>query len=147
LQTILKARIPRVDCPEHGVVQIIVPWAEPRSRFTAMMERWIIEVLQQCATVSGACRLLHLPWDAVFGVMERAVKRGQSRKGPLSVRRVGVDEKAFRKGHSYTTIVSDIDRSTIEYMADERTRASLAGFYEALTPDQREQIQAVAMDM
>ena len=147
LQTILKARIPRVECPEHGVLQVSVPWAEPRSRFTAMMERWIIEVLQQCATVSGACRLLQLPWDAVFGVMQRAVTRGQSRKGPLSLRRIGVDEKAFRKGHSYTTIVSDIDRSTIEYMADERTSKSLAGFYEALTPEQREQIQAVAMDM
>lgn len=147
LQTILKARIPRVDCPEHGVVQINVPWAEPRSRFTLMMERWIIDVLQQCATVSGACRLLHLPWDAVFGVMQRSVKRGQARKGPLSLRRIGVDEKAFRKGHSYTTIVSDIDRSTIEYLADERTRESLAQFYKALTPAQCEQIEAVAVDM
>jgi transposase len=147
LQTILKARVPRVACPEHGVLQVTVPWAEPRSRFTQMMERWIIDVLQQCATVSGACRLLHLPWDAVFGVMQRAVKRGQVRKGPLSLRRIGVDEKAFRKGHSYTTIVSDIDRSTIEYMADKRTRESLAGFYETLSETQREQIQAVAMDM
>lgn len=90
-------------------MQIAVPWAEPRSRFTLLMERWIIDVLQQGATVSGACRLLHLPWDAVYGVMQRAVKRGQARKEPLSLRRIGVDEKAFRKGHSYTTIVSDID--------------------------------------
>ncbi|MGS1120712.1 ISL3 family transposase [Rhodanobacter sp. UC4436_H3] len=147
LQTILKARVPRVRCPDHGVVQVAVPWAEPRSRFTLLMERWIIDVLQQCATVSGACRLLHLSWDEVFGVMERAVRRGQSRKGPLSLRRIGVDEKAFRKGHSYTTIVSDVDRSTIEYMADERTRGSLAEFYETLTPEQCEHIQAVAMDM
>ena len=147
LQTIVKARIPRIDCPEHGVVQINVPWAESHSRFTLMMERWIIDVLQQCATVSGACRLLHLPWDAVFGVMQRAVKRGHARKQPLPLCRIGVDEKAFRKGHSYTTIVSDIDRSTIEYMAEERTGQSLAGFYQTLTPARREQIQAVAMDM
>lgn len=32
-------------------------------------------------------------------------------------------------------------------MADERTRESLAGFYEALSAAQREQIQVVAMDM
>ncbi|WP_133817104.1 transposase family protein [Tahibacter aquaticus] len=92
LQTILKARMPRVHCPEHGVLQITVPWAEPRSRFTQLMGRWIIGVLQQCATVRGACRLLHLPWDAAFGVMQRAVRRGHARKDPLSLRRIGVDE-------------------------------------------------------
>ena len=147
LQTLLRARVPRVRCAEHGVLQIVVPWAEARARFTLLMERWVIDVLQQCATVSGACRLLQLSWDEVFGIMERAVRRGQARKQPLPLRRIGVDEKAFRKGHSYTTIVSDVDRSTIEYLADERTRASLEGFYAGLTPEQRDGIEAVAMDM
>lgn len=147
LQTVLRARVPRVRCPEHGVLQVKVPWAEARGRFTALMERWIIDVLQQCATVSGACRLLNLSWDEVFGVMERAVRRGQVRKKPRRLRQIGVDEKAFRKGHSYTTIVSDIEHSTIEYLADERTRESLAGFYRNLIARQRNGIQAVAMDM
>ncbi|MBX6421760.1 MAG: ISL3 family transposase [Nevskia sp.] len=147
LQTVLRARVPRVNCPEHGVLQVKVPWAEPRGRFTALMERWIIDVLQQCATISGACRLLRLSWDEVFGVMDRAVRRGQARKKPRVLRQIGVDEKAFRKGHSYTTIVSDIERSTIEYLADERKRESLEGFYNSLTPRQRQGIQAVAMDM
>ena len=44
-ETHLHARIPRVNCPEHGVVNVAVPWAEARSRFTLLMERWIIEVL------------------------------------------------------------------------------------------------------
>ena len=30
-QTYLHARIPRVNCPEHGVRQVSVPWAEPKS--------------------------------------------------------------------------------------------------------------------
>lgn len=147
LQTVLRARVPRVNCPEHGVLQIKAPWAEARARFTQLMERWIIDVLQQCATVSGACRLIGLSWDEVFGVMERAVRRGQARKRPQILRQIGVDEKAFRKGHSYTTIVSDIERSTIEYLADERTRESLEGFYSSLTSQQRDGIEAVALDM
>lgn len=32
-QTLLTARLPRVDCPEHGVSQVAAPWAEPRGRF------------------------------------------------------------------------------------------------------------------
>ena len=29
----IKARVPRVDCPDHGVKRAVVPWARPGSRF------------------------------------------------------------------------------------------------------------------
>ncbi len=35
-QTILSAEIPRIECPEHQVVQISVPWGDPGSGFTAV---------------------------------------------------------------------------------------------------------------
>ena len=35
-QTHLRAEIPWVQCPAHGVKQVRVPWAEPRSRFTLL---------------------------------------------------------------------------------------------------------------
>lgn len=146
-QTHLHARIPRVDCPEHGVVNVAVPWAEAHGRFTMLMEAWIIEVLKECATVTGACYLTGTSWEEVFGVMQRAVARGQARKKDLPLRHVGVDEKAFRKGHSYMTVVCDLDRSTVEYVAEGRTTESLAGYYESLGPARRARIEAVAMDM
>lgn len=146
-QTYLHARIPRVDCPEHGVVNVAVPWAEAHGRFTILMEAWIIEVLKECATITGACYLTRTSWDEVFGVMQRAVARGQARKKDLPLRHVGVDEKAFRKGHSYMTVVCDLDRSTVEYVAEGRTTESLAGYYESLSPARRAEIEAVAMDM
>lgn len=146
-QTYLHARIPRVDCPEHGVVNVAVPWAEAHGRFTILMEAWIIEVLKECASVTGACYLTRTSWDEVFGVMQRAVARGQARKKDLPLRHVGVDEKAFRKGHSYMTVVCDLDRSTVEYVAEGRTTESLAGYYESLPPARRAEIEAVALDM
>src|SRR5436189_1736240 len=39
LQTRLHARVPRIDCPTHGVVQSAVPWASPGSKFTLLFER------------------------------------------------------------------------------------------------------------
>ena len=66
-QTDLHAHIPRVACSEHGVVQVRVPWAAPRSRFTLLFERLAIDVLRQCA-VSGAARILRITWDAAWGV-------------------------------------------------------------------------------
>lgn len=117
-KTLLHARVPRVECPEHGVRQVQVPWAEPRSRFTLLMERWVIDVLSECSTISGSRRLLNLTWDEVWGVMSRAVKRGLLRKQTRNLHYLGVDEKAFRKGHSYMTVVCDLMRSTVEYVSD-----------------------------
>lgn len=146
-RTLLHARVPRVDCPEHGVRQVGVPWAEARSRFTALMERFVIDVLQQSATVEGARRIVGLSWDEVWGIMERAVLRGQARKTARVIAHFGVDEKAFRKGHSYMTVVCDLDRATVEFVAEDRKTESLEAFWQSLTPQQLAGVEAVAMDM
>ncbi|WP_243367386.1 transposase family protein [Fundidesulfovibrio soli] len=76
-KTFLHARVSRVDCPEHGEVQVKVPWAESKGRFTLLMERLIIDVLTEHATVTGTRRILRLTWDEAWGVLERAVRRGR----------------------------------------------------------------------
>src|ERR1700748_2164465 len=58
LQTHLHARIPRVDCPEHGVMNVQVPWGEKNSRFTLLMERLIIDLLQACQNIQSVCPLI-----------------------------------------------------------------------------------------
>lgn len=146
-QTHVHARVPRVRCPTHGVKQVRIPWAEPRGRFTLLMERLVIDVIRQCSTLTGACRILQITWDEAWGVMARAVARGQARKTAAPIRYVGVDEKAFRKGHVYHTVVCDLERSTVEYVGEGRGEPSLAPFYAGLTPRQRDALQAVAMDM
>ena len=153
-QTHLHARIPRVDCPEHGVRQVEVPWAGKHSRFTLLMERLVIDTLLACQSVSRAATLTGVSWDQAQAVMRRAVERGQRRKadeaglaGAQPVERIGVDEKAFRKGHSYMTLVCDLDRSTVEYVAEDRKTSSLAGYFQSLTDEQKAAIACVAMDM
>ncbi len=146
-QTFLHARVPRVHCPTHGVRQVRVPWAEARSRFTVLLERLVIDLILQCSTITGACRIARISWDEAWGVMRRAVARGQARKVPTPKRYVGVDEKAFRKGHQYHTIVCDLEAATVEFVAPDRRTESLAAYYDALTETQRTALQAVAMDM
>ena len=146
-QTHVHAQVPRVQCPTHGVKQVRVPWAEPRSRFTLLMERLIIDLIQQCSTVTGACRIARVSWDEAWGVMSRAVARGRARKVARPIAYVGVDEKAFRKGHRYHTIVCDLARSTVEFVAEDRRTESLGAYFTQLTDGQRTAVQAVAMDM
>lgn len=145
--TYVHARIARVDCPEHGVVQVSVPWAAARSRFTALMERWAIDVLKQCATIEGARSLLRLSWDELWGIMSRAVARGRARKRSRVMPVIGVDEKAFKKGHSYMTVVCDAQEGCVEYVAEERTAEALSGFWQSLSEEQRASIEAIVMDM
>jgi transposase len=147
LQTLLHARVPRVECDEHGVGQVSVPWALPHGRFTAMFEALIIDVLHETGTVTGAVNLLGITWDEGWGVMDRAVKRGQKRKEATVIEHMGVDEKAFRKGHSYVTVVCDIDKSTVEHVADDRKAESLGAYLGGLSHEQLWGIKAIAMDM
>ena len=144
--THLHARPPRVECPEHGVRQVTLPWAEPMSRFTVLFERLAIDVLNAC-NVTRAGQLLRTSWDETWHLMERAVARGRAAKPEIVPAHLGVDEKSAGRGQDYITVVSDVDRGTVEYLADERRQASLDGYFEQFGPEQLARIEGVAMDM
>jgi transposase len=93
--------------PEHGVKVVKLPWAEPWSRFTALFEALPIEWLK-AASQREVAGLLKLSWDEIHGIMERAVHCGLERRQAELVSEIGVDEKAFRNGHSYLTLVNDL---------------------------------------
>jgi len=78
--------------------------------------------------------------------MDRAVVRGRARKEARPRRYIGVDERAFRKGHRYHTIVCDLEQATVEFVAEDRKVESLGAFYDQLTPAQRDALAGVAMD-
>jgi transposase len=145
-RTLVHARIPRVACMWDGVHQVHVPWALPHAQVTVAFERWAIDVLKE-TDILGATRLLGIGWDQAWGIMERAVTRGRKAKRKRVIARLGVDEKAIAKGHAYFTVVSDLDRGTVEYVAENRRQESLEEFYRSLSRKQLAGIQAVAMDM
>jgi len=144
--TWITADVPRVECATHGVRQVRIPWAEPGSQFTALFERLAIDLLRECS-LTGAGRLLRVTWDEAWGIKTRAVKRGLARRGHEVVAHLGVDEKAIAKRHRYLTLVADLDRTRVLYVADDRKQESLDGFWPTLTPAQLAGITAVAMDM
>ena len=145
-RTILHAAPPRSQCPEHGVRVVKLPWAEANSRFTALMEGIAIAWLKQ-ASQKAVAEQLHLSWDEIHGIMERAVERGLGRRKTEKIPYLGVDEKAFRKGHKYFTLVNDLSGNRVLYVAEDREQKSLDGFWPTLTEEQRNSIAAVAMDM
>ncbi|WP_445083960.1 helix-turn-helix domain-containing protein [Candidatus Vondammii sp. HM_W22] len=69
--------------------------AESSSGFTAMFEALVVDWLKE-ASISAVSRLMRLSWNAIDGIMQRAVKRGLARRTEISPRRIGVDETVFK---------------------------------------------------
>ena len=145
-KTILVANVPRVKCKKHGVATVSVPWAEPGSGFTAMFEALVIDWLKEAST-SAVSRLMNLSWNAIDGIMQRAVKRGLARREAAFPTQIGVDETAFKKRHDDVTIVSDQGTGTVLHVGNDRKKATLKTWYEGLTEAQRAAVESVSMDM
>ena len=144
--TFLHARPPRVSCPQHGVRQVRLPWADAGSRFTHLFEVLAIDVLL-AANVKRAAEILRISWDEAWHLMERAVLRGRAAKGSALPRHLGVDEKAIAKGHRYMTVVCDLEQATVEYVGEERNEEGLAAYFKAFPLEQRQAIEAICLDM
>jgi transposase len=147
-KTLVTAEVPRVKCLQHGTQMVRVPWAEARSRFTALFERLAVDVMQECSTLA-ACGQLNITWDEADGIKQRAISRGLKRRKIGELKRLCVDEKAVGWGHEYVTIVSrtDADKTCVLALEDERKQESLERFWRTLSPAQLSGIESVSMDM
>lgn len=144
--TILEASVPRLSCPEHGVVTMAVPWAEPGSGFTSLFEALVIDWLHE-ASIQAVARQLRVSWSSIDRIMARAVARGMARRGAVSPQRLCVDETSFQKRHEYVTVVTDPDAGHVLHVADDRKTESLERFYAGLDAAQKAAIRGVSMDM
>src|SRR5205814_9184011 len=85
-------------------------------------------------------------WGEGSGIMGRAGRRGLERREAEPMKYVGVDETSFAKRHEYVTLVTDLKRAGVVYVADDRSRESLDGFWLSRTREHLLAIEAVAMD-
>jgi transposase len=145
--TLIRARTPRADCPEHGVKTMQVRWAAPQGRFTLLFERFAVEVLLASASVSQACVLLGIGWDTAQEIMRRAVQRGLERRQLERLKYLGMDEKSFRRGQSYVTLLTDLEESRVLDVVEERTVEAASQLWDTLSPEQKQGVEAVAVDM
>ena len=107
-KTFIEGKVPRTNCGEHGVHLIRIPWAEDKSRYTALFEAYAIDVLQAVRSKVQAEELTALSWDQVDLIMDRAVARGMERRKIERLKNCGIDEKSFGKGHNYASILHDL---------------------------------------
>ena len=146
-ETIIIARIPRSQCTDCGVKTIKVPWADRHSRFTLMFESFAIALLQHCSNTQAASKMLRLGWQATSDIMNRALKRGLSRRAPEKLSHIGIDEKSFKSGHHYITILNDVDGSRVFDVVEDRTTEATEMLLQTLTQSQQNGVASVSVDM
>lgn len=148
MKTILEGDFPRIECKVDGVCDVAVPWAESGSRWTMMFEALAIMLLKE-SDVTATATALRVSWEGAWAIAERAVGRGLKRRRQAPLKQVLVDEKAFRKGHDYLTLVAHVgnEGAKVEHISEGRSTESLAGFWREQSPQRLAQVEAVAMDL
>ena len=149
LKTFIVCSVPRINCSKHGVLSIEVPWSESHSRFTVLFERLAIDMLLIFKKQKRVGEILRISFDQIHRIMKRAVERGLSRRDLSDdIRYIGIDEKSYCRGHSYITVLTDIDNKRVLGLIECRQKSSaLSLIRDTLDARQREGVKAVCMDM
>ena len=98
-------------------------------------------------TVADVSRLFNLDYGIIYKIDHDVLLRlWQSAEVPSPIN-IAVDEKSYKKGHKYVTIVSDIDRKMVIWVSEGNDKDSLDEFFRILGPDRCAQIETVSKDM
>jgi transposase len=126
-QAYLTARVPRVQCPEHKVRLVAVPWARPRSGFTLLFEALVMAMVGEMpiATLAGLIGESDMRvWRIVHHYVDLAVD-AQNLEG---VERVGIDETSSRRGQDYVSVFADLDQRRGVFVVEGRDHETVQAF-------------------
>jgi transposase len=142
----LQAAAPRVSCPTHGVIVAAVPWARHGSRFTSAFEDTAVWLACH-ASLAVLAALLRITWRSVAAVITRVVAARAATTDRLEgLRRIGVDEISYRKGHRYLLCVVDHDTGRLVWAAKGRDAATLRRFFDTLGQDRSALLTHISAD-
>lgn len=145
-RVLVRARLRRLRCPEHGVRVEAVPFARARSGFTREFED-LVAFLATKTDKTTITRLSRVDWDTVGRICERVVADGLDPTRLDGLVNIGVDEVSWRRHHHYLTLVADHTGKKIVWGSPGKDTATLDKFFTELGNERAGQLAAVSMDM
>ena len=146
VNVVLEADAPRVACPEHGVVVASVPWARHDAGHTYAFDETVAWLATQ-ASKSTVTELMRIAWRTVGSIIGRVWADIDTEHDRLAgLRRIGIDEISYKKGHKYLMVVVDHDQRRLVWAAPGRTSATVGEFFDLLGEDRCAQITHVSAD-
>ena len=146
VQVHLEADAPRVTCHTHGVTVAAVPWARHQVGRTRHFDAQVAWLATQTSK-SAVTELMRIAWRTVGAIITRVWADVEQLHDPFAdLRRIGIDEISYKRGHKYLTVVVDHDSGRLVWAAPGRDKATLATFFDALGPERCAQITHVSAD-
>ena len=147
-ETVLSARVPRIDCSSCGKRPVNVPWARPGSGFTLLFEALLMTMVPHMP-VAAAARLMGEHDTRLWRVIHHYVDEAVAMRDDSEVTRVGVDETSSRRGHNYISIFVDLDVPRVLFATEGKDASTVARFAEDLQVHDGDpaSIKEVCMDM
>ena len=150
-KTLLHARQPRVQCPDHGVKTVEVPWARPGVGFTLLMEAFILLLVQGGMTPKQVSRLIDENDTRIWRVLQHYVEKARGEADFSQVTAIGADETSRAKGQQYISVFMDLDKdsSRVLFATEGKDAATVKAFKEDLEAHggKAQQIQEACLDM
>jgi len=146
VQVWLEADAPRVSCPIHGVTVIQVPWARHGAGHTRAFDDTVGWLAVQCSK-TAVVELMRVAWRTVGAIVTRIAADAMTGTDRFAgLRRIGIDEISYKKGHRYLTVVVDHDTRRLVWAAPGRDKATLGTFFDLLGAERAHQVTHVSAD-
>lgn len=127
----INARVPRIKCATHGVHMIDVPWARQGSGFTLLFEALAMVMVKEMS-VKGVSRIIGTTDTRLWRVLEHYVEADIAKQDLSKVTKVGFDETAAKRGHSYITVAADMETGKAIFVTEGKDAATIKAFTEHL---------------
>lgn len=143
-----------INCSYRKIVcnpcdQIVVEdlgFFDPYSRVTRRLALCIHE-LCKVLTVTDVAKHFGLNWKTVKAIDKYFLEQQYGQTDYEDLRILAVDEISIKKGQQYLTVVLDYLSGRVVWVGKERTKETLGSFFAGMTPEQRQSLEAIAMDM
>jgi len=146
IRAFVEADSPRVRCPEHGVVTAQVPWARHGAGHTYAFDDTAAWLVTHCSK-SAVRDLLRVAWRTVGSIVTRVVADAEEATDRFAnLRRIGIDEISYKRGHKYLTVVVDHDTGVLLWAHPGRDQKTLEKFFDRLGADRCAEITLVSAD-
>ncbi|MCW7551646.1 ISL3 family transposase [Endozoicomonas gorgoniicola] len=105
----ITAKVPRTTCEEHGTLRVNVPWARENSKFTLLFEQALLSLVREMP-VKACAKHIGVNDKRIWRVIKHYVSQALLQMDLSSLKAIGLDETASKRGHNYVTVFIDMDR-------------------------------------
>jgi len=143
----IRCRYRKLFCPQcQGIHIEDLELFHPYLRVTRRMAHYVYQLCRML-TVSDVARHLGLNWKTVKDIDKYYLERDYGQPDLNGLRILAVDEISIRKGHRYLTVVMDYLSGRVVFVGKDRKAETLKRFFNQLSREQLDGIEAVVMDM